>query len=194
MRLSLGYTKLIGMLALVVFVAGLLAACDDERTDAADKEQKKQGQVYEGLAAGQPAQGMSYSPSRESANKWADKWDEQGKVSYVYILDSVGNKLGYFIFKGLPVSYCASLTPPDQVDHIDYGSVDAVVRAAPALDGMYYSAANCQQMYGFDAMTGQYYEFTGGGAFGYFLSDQPITGLDMDPLGDATIEEAKQAN
>jgi hypothetical protein len=57
---------------------------------------------------------------------------------------------------------------------------------------LYYGAANCNQMYGFDALTGQYYEFTGGGSFNYILSDQPMTRLQMTPVGDATVEQMEQ--
>jgi hypothetical protein len=46
-------------------------------------------------------------------------------------------------------------------------------------------------MFGYDATSGAYMEFTGGGSFNYLLSDQPMTEIDTKPLGDATIEEVE---
>jgi hypothetical protein len=170
----------------------MVAACEPSEPNAAQKEQQTQADSYKGLTETQPAESMDYSPGRDTAINWARHWSEQGKVSYVYLYDSVGHKIGYFILKGLPVSYCASLTPPDKLERADLGDYyGQTVRAAPAMDGLYYGAANCQQMYGFDALTGQYYEFTGGGSFNYILSDQPMQRLQMTPIGDATVEQVQ---
>lgn len=177
--------------ALVAFVFLTAEDCDNQ-DPTAKKEQQKQAQNYEGVVAGQPVHGMRWSPTREALNHWAQTWEEQGKLSYVYLLDAYGHKIGYYIFEGLPVSYCASLTPPDKVENPDFSSVPAV-RAAPAIDGVYYSAANCQQLFGYDPISGAYLEFTGGGSFNYLLSDQPMTRIDTEPLGDATIEGVKKS-
>jgi hypothetical protein len=170
----------------------LFAACEDQRSSSTQREQDRQEQNYGSLEQNQPARGMAYSPTRDVLNKWADTWEEEGKLSYIYLLDSVGHEIGYYIFEGLPVSYCASLTPPDKIERLDWASVDAMSRQAPAMDGAYYSAANCQQMFGYDASSGAYMEFTGGGSFNYLLSDQPMTEIDTKPLGDATIEEVEK--
>jgi hypothetical protein len=180
------------LLVLALLLAVALAGCSEQKS-AADKEQEKQGQVYKSLTETQPARGMAYSPTRDNLNRWAETWEEQGKLSYVYLLDSVGHQIGYYIFEGLPVSYCATLTPPEEI-HEDWGSsaVSTAVTTAPSLDGAYYGAANCQQMFGYDAVSGAYMEFTGGGSFNYLLSDQPMTRIDTKPLGDATIEQVEK--
>lgn len=181
--------------AVVIVLSLFVIACEPPK-EAADKEQQKQSQNYEGLAINQPAEDMAYSPTRETARKWAKTWEERSKLSYVYVFAANGQEMGYYIFKGLPVSYCASLTPPDKVDRVPIsGSVDpAVVRDAPAMDGVYYGNCNYQQLYGYDAVSGTYYEFTGGGSFNYFLSDQPMTKFKtMEPAGDATYEKVDQS-
>lgn len=183
---------LVGML--VVF----LAACEPTQSsqDATHREQDKQNQTYEDLTTTQPAEGMAYSPTRDSLNKWAKAWEEEGKLSYVYVFAANGQEMGYYIFKGLPVSYCASLTPPDKIESTrnitSSAGPDVVTREAPALDGVYYGNCNYQQLFGFDAVSGTYYEFTGGGSFNYFLSDQPMTQFEsMKPAGDATYDDVK---
>lgn len=183
------------LLIAIVLSALAIVACEPENHDEQDatkSEQQKQSDTYQSLVETQPARGMSYSPSRDTANKWAETWEEQGKLSYVYLIDSVGHQVGYYILKGLPVNYCASLTPPDKVERHDfYENGVAVTRSAPAIDGMYYGGSNCQQYYGYDAVSGAYLEFTGGGSFNYLLSDQPMTNVDSQPLGDATIESVE---
>jgi hypothetical protein len=178
---------------LSVVLTLILVGCEPPSQEAHQSEQQKQSQNYEGLTKTQEAQGMAYSPTRDNLNKWADTWEEQGKLSYVYLIDQNGNKYGYYIFEGLPVSYCASLTPPDKVERDAGYSVDALVRQAPAIDGVYYAGAFCQQVFGFDAISGTYYEFTVGGGFNYFLSDQPMDAFeDFQPLGEATPEKVQE--
>lgn len=178
----------------VVLIAVLMGvftiACEPEQqSTSTENEKATQAENQEKLASTQRAEGMDYSPTRDNLIKWADKWEEQGKLSYVYFFNSSG-ELGYFIFEGLPSSYCASLTPPQKIETKDWASVDAHVMPAPALDGAYYSGSNCTQFFGYEAGTGNYFEFTVGGDFNYFLSESPLTELDMKPIGDTTEEEA----
>lgn len=180
------------------FIIGSLAVigCEPVKNEkpAAKQEQERQEANYTSLTQTQPAGSMKFSPTRATAQKWAKTWEEEGKLAYVYLIDSVGHQIGYYVFEGLPVSYCASLTPPDKIEEVQtYGSPNpAVTRPAPAIDGMYYGEANCAQLYGYDALSGAYMEFTGGGSFNYLLSDQPMTEVDSQPLGDATVENVKK--
>ncbi len=191
--------KALTLLVAMILAALVIGGCSSPPSSTAtERDQRKQEQNAEGLAQVQPAEGMQWSPSRETANRWARTWGEEGKLAYIYLFDSEGGQVGYYIMEGLPVSYCASLTPPQKIVDVDKvvggSSVDALAMPAPAMDGMYYGAANCQQMYGFDAVSGAYLEFTGGGSFNYLLSDQPMTRIDTKPLGDATVEEVENQN
>ena len=171
---------------MVVFVA----ACEEE-DDATQRERKAQGTNYEQLQNKQPAQGMDYSPTREGLNKWMETWEEPGKIAYVYLLASNGQKVGYYVFEGLPVSYCASLTPPERAFE-DNGETGIVTMTAPSMDGVYYSGSQCNQFFGYDATTGSYIEFSTGSGINFFVTEQPLPEQDVDPLGFTTIEEAQK--
>jgi hypothetical protein len=128
------------LVILALIVGALVVACEPvaQERDATQREQDQQGQTYEDLTTKQPAKGMAYSPTRDTLNKWGETWGEQGKLSYVYVFAANGQEMGYYIFKGLPVSYCASLTPPDKIESTrgitSSAGPDVVVRDAPALD------------------------------------------------------------
>src|SRR5690606_40706282 len=97
----------------------------------------------------QPAHVMKYSPTRETISKWGKTWEKEGKLSYVYLLNSMGDTVGYYVLKGLPVSYCASLTPTWDFTRQD-GKYHQV--PAPGIDQEYYgnSGGLCSTYYGFD--------------------------------------------
>lgn len=183
--------KGLALVAMTVVLAFLQDACDPDRETAANSEQDRQVQNYEAQVERQPAEPMEYSPTRNGLREWAENWDEPGKVAYIYFFGANGEELGYFVAEGLPTSYCASLTPPDRVDRISAASVDSVVRSAPTIDGAYYSGNNCTQFFAKDAVSGAYLEWTAGGSFNYFLSDQPLD-LDMKSIGDATEENVRE--
>lgn len=151
-----------------------IAGCseDSSQTDEINRRQ----QSYDQLAAEQPAEQMEYSPTRETVNNWIETWgSDPEKLSYVYIQNANGD-YGYFVLKGLPVSYCAMLTPTYEfIDKPGDGdSYDDYEVAAPGVDGAYYSGQQCGVYYGFDAETGAYVEFSVGQNQSFFLYDQPM--------------------
>ena len=176
---------------LVIIIAALIATltiagCDDTVTSE-DRERKTNASNYENVTAKQPAGSMDYSPTREGINKWIETWEEPGKISYVYITD--GDSTGYYVLEGLPISYCASLTPPERAQwEYDYGVTNL---PNPSMDAVFYSGSQCLQYYGFDAKTGTYIEFSIGGTQNYFLSEQPLPIPDAQPLGFTTLDQAK---
>lgn len=142
-------------LAAVALLA--LTACTDESSQA--KEGQARQSSFDALVAGQPAKPMTYSPTRETVNHWAEKWSEPGKLSYTYFLNADGEAWGYYILEGLPVSYCAMLTPTYEF-RSSGGSRFQV--PAPGIDGAYYSGGQCNTYYGVDATTGSLVEWTTG--------------------------------
>lgn len=182
-------------LAAVMALTLGLTACDE-----GDKGTRSESQIrdssYAQLAKGQPAHGMKYSPTRDSINFWIDTWDEPGKLSYVYLQASNGELLGYYILKGLPVSYCASLTPTYQFVGTpeDGSSVKDQQVPAPSVDGVYYgnSGALCGTYYGRDASTNSYIEYTVGQGQNVLLYERPLPRPDVKPLGYTTIDEARK--
>lgn len=161
-----------------------LAGCTN---DAGDEEQDRTLGGYTRLVAQQPSKTMNYSPTRNTANFWIETWSKPGKLSYVYLQNGDGDLLGYYVFKGLPVPYCVSLTPPEQVS----GTGDAgVVRKAPAVDGVYYGQGDCSRYYGIDATTNSYVEYTAGLGINVLLYDQPLpNNPNVKPLGHTRLDK-----
>jgi hypothetical protein len=163
----------------------IVAACGNDDEDSDRSERKTQGTSYSALVAAEPAHGMTYSPTRRTINRWVDTWNVKGQLAFTYILNNAGEKVGYYVFDGPPVSMCASLTPTYKfVDIPEDGSDSKAQVNAPSLDGVFYSGGQCLSYYGIDASTGSYLEFSIGGALNYLLSSQPLAiDAEVKPLG-----------
>lgn len=179
------------VIALAAVAVLALTACDGDPGPAED-EQLVQQDGYGTLTQNQPAGTMSYSPTRETINFWIDTWDEPGKLSYVYLQAANGELLGYYVLEGLPVSYCASLTPTYAwVDRPNDGSNAKQQAPAPAMDGVYYSGGQCDTYYGKDASTGTYIEYTAGLGINVLLYEEPLARPDVEPLGQTSVEDVE---
>lgn len=187
MQLTNAKTKKIATLAVaLVAVLGLMASsCDTTESEASSDERKTQREGYEGLTDRQPAKSMSYSPSRNTIIRWIETWDEPGQLNFTYLLNNAGEAVGYFVFVGPPVSYCAMLTPNYSVSRHQHGNL---VLPEPGVDGVYYSGGQCVQYYGIDATTDQLIEFTVGGSLNYMSSTQPLD-LEVPALGPTETED-----
>lgn len=181
--------KLIVLISLLVSLF-IVAGCS-ESNSAREKEQEVQNKSNETLVNNQPAEAMDYSPTRNTAKKWANTWEEKGKIAYVYFSNMQGEQTGYFILDGLPVSYNASLTPTQRIQETFESGV--AIMNNPAMDGMYYGAGSDSRYYGYDAVSGAYLEWSANGGQEFFITDQPLSNVpEAKPLGDATIEEVQQ--
>jgi len=176
-----------------------VASCtnDSSTTSSRAKESKARNSNYDELVARQPAHTGAYSPTRETKNFWIDTWMKSpNKLAYVYIQNANG-EYGYFILKGLPVTYCVSLLPPEVKARGDLGQYDGdMVVQGPSMDGTYSSGSNCNAYYGKDATTGAYVEFSVGQNQSYFLYDQPLDLPQFQgakPLGPSSIADVKTA-
>lgn len=148
----------------------------DEPAKGAKAEAAGRDNTYNRLVANQPAHSGTYSPTRDTKNFWIDTWMKKpGKKSYVYIQNAKG-EYGYYVLKGLPVSYCTSLVPTEAGSRVNLGSdgSGAITLKQPSVDGTYSSSSNCNVLYGRDAESGAYVEFSIGTNQSYFLYDQPM--------------------
>jgi predicted small secreted protein len=174
-----------------VLLAGFsTAACEDDSAQATETKAKEKG--YDKLVASQPIEVPEYSTTRETINRWIKTWGKagsKGKLSYVYLQNAKG-EYGYFVLKGLPVSYCALGTPPSKTKSSTNGMVNVPL---PEMDGTYSKGAGaCNTYYGFDATTGAYLEFTIGMNQSFFLFDQPSTLPEFSSasqMGPSSIED-----
>ena len=186
--------RLAPVLVILIAVLALVGCADGESTPTAQKQESQIRQdSYARLAAAQPAQKMSYSPSRDTINFWINTWGKQpGKLAYVYLLASNGQMIGYYVFKGLPVSYCAALTPTYEFAKRDVGDFNGdILVPAPGVDGVYYSGGQCSAYYGKDASTNQYIEYTVGQGISALIYERPLARQDVEPLGFTTIKRGK---
>jgi hypothetical protein len=161
-------------LAAVLAIVFLTASSCDGGSSSADQEAHSRDGSYDQLVKSQPAHSMNYSPTRDTINGWIDTWGKKGAVSYVYLQNADGKLLGYYVLKGLPVSYCQGLTPPDKVDDHSGDGGGNVDRPAPGVDGVYYGGADCTRYYGFTADTGAYVEYTAGMGINVLLYNKPL--------------------
>jgi hypothetical protein len=183
------------LLILIVIGASLSFAgsCEDDSTPQKNESQLRQDS-YERLTKEQPAHSMNYSPSRDTINFWIDTWGKQpGKLAYVYLQAANGQLIGYYIFKGLPVSYCAALTPTYEFVGTPKDDSDDQNQQVPApgVDGVYYSGGQCAAYYGKDATTGQYMEYTVGQGISALIYERPLPRQDVEPLGFSKVDDVK---
>lgn len=176
----------------VTFAAVIgLAACEDVGGPQQQQEIDRQQSNYDRLAKAEPAKQMKYSPSRKTINFWIETWGkEPDKLAYVYLVNQQGKLIGYYVFEGPPISTCALLTPNYRISSSTNGKV---VIPAPGMDGVYYPQTGaCTTMYGKEALTGAYREFsTASAAISHMVTDQPLPQQDVKPLGETSIEDVK---
>jgi len=148
----------------------MLVACGVE--ESAEKSEKGvQDSNYEKLVKMEPAKEVTNPKTRETVNFFTETWNEEGQLAYVYLQNSDGKMIGYYVLDGPPVSMCTALTPPDRLA----GSYsDSSVRQAPGIDGVYRSDEDCSRYYGKDASTGAYIEFTVGMGINMLLYTEPL--------------------
>lgn len=155
---------------LIALIAIILVAC--EEGNAQRKETNIQQTTYEKLSEKEPAKEMTNPKTRETINFFTETWNEPGQLAYVYLQNSDGKMIGYYVLDGPPVSMCTSLTPNYRVDS---GSNGKVVTPAPGTDGVYYGEGDCNRYYGKDATNGSYVEFTVGMGINMLLYTEPLT-------------------
>lgn len=159
-------------LLLTVIGAVLLMAACNEGSDSEQSERNVQKSNYEKLVAKEPAKEVTNPKTRETVNFFTDTWNEEGQLAYVYLQNSEGKMIGYYVLDGPPVSMCTALTPNQEVRG---GGDSRVVVDAPGIDGVYRSAEDCSRYFGKDASSGAYIEFTVGMGINMLLYTEPLT-------------------
>lgn len=178
--------------AALTLTAGLGACESGESGSSQSSESDRRQDSYDRLVAGQAAETMDYSPTRETINFWIETWEQEGKLSFVYFQGANGELLGYYVLEGLPVSYCAALTPTYEIIRRGDSAGAMMSVPAPGVDGAYYSGGQCNTYYGKDATTGAYLEYTVGNGQNVLLFDEPLPRQDVQPLGQTEIADVPQ--
>jgi hypothetical protein len=184
MRLTTKTKWLVPLAVVGIFLITTAGACGSDGNGQAS-ETKTQQSGYDKLVAEQPAHTMPYSPSRDTINGWIDTWGVKGQLAFTYILNANGEKIGYYVFQGPPVTYCAALTPNYK---IHYDSNGNFTTPAPGIDGVFYSGGQCSDYIGKDATTGNIIDFTVGNGQNFITATQPLY-LNVPPLGYTKIAD-----
>lgn len=161
-------------------LVGTIAACEEEKS-AASEAQESRSKGVDQLRKEQKVKTMKWSPTLNNVNRWAETWGQKGKVSYVYMQRQDGTFAGYYVLDGLPVNYCTSGAPTYTYEgRPNDGEPTKYEVPAPSSDGAYYGGCDASRYYGFDAVSGQYIEYTDGLVLTAVLSDQPLP-MDKQP-------------
>lgn len=158
-----------------------------------EENETQRTQGVQRIVKNQPVKPMEWSPTRDTVNRWSETWGQEGKVSYVYMINRDGKHVGYYVISGLPVNYCVSATPVEEEVPVGGGSGPNVLGTAPALDGAYYGGCDASRYYGFDVVTGQYMEWTDGSVLTAFVTDQPLSLKQQPTPYGSSIEDVKKS-
>lgn len=169
MRSLLGKTIILTALAVLL---SLLVACDEDNASK-KKEMDVQKDNYERLTGMEPAKEVTNPKTRETINFFTETWNEKEQLAYVYLQNSEGKMIGYYVLDGPPVSMCTSITPNYDTKYSSNNGYTVI--PAPGIDGVYRSAEDCSRYYGKDATNGAYVEFTVGMGINMLLYTEPLT-------------------
>lgn len=156
--------------AVIILMMSLLLSllgCDDNSKSTAAQEQKLTEQNQQALLRNQPPVRLEYSLERENINKRTSLWNDENKISYIYLV-SYGKVMAFYTIKGKVSSVNSQITNPDQIIENRYnGGASSVAIASPAEDGSY--GTNGDGIF-FFTTDGTYVEWAGS----YMLADKPL--------------------
>ena len=154
----------IGIVASLAFLTG----CPDQGTQGKGVAIQETTMVRAMQAV--PVPTVQQFTTRKSIARWIEYANAPDQTRYVYVMLTGVGYLGYYVADSAPVNICTSMTPPQRI--IDRHHGDVVV-TAPALDGVYYGAGQCNMWYLFDKTTGAQIE-VGGSGLSFFTSTVPL--------------------
>jgi hypothetical protein len=182
------------IIATLTVIGGLIlisaSSCEEGQPSSAEREAESRSGSYDAQVEAQPGATMGYSPTRATINRWIETWNEPDKLAYVYLQAANGQLLGYFVFRGPPVSMCAALSPTYDLIEADLGDYHGdMLVPAPGVDGAYYSGGQCNTEYGIDATTDTVIQYTIGSGINSIVYQEPLARADVEPLGTTTVED-----
>ena len=149
-------------LCLIGIVFGT-AGCTMPEGSTSEQEQSKTEENQKRLLASQPPVKLNWSLERENINRRTNLWNDENKISYIYLV-SYGKVMAFYTIKGKVSSVNSQITNPEQV--IDRYEGDVVI-SSPAEDGSY--GTNGDGIFFFTTEE-VYVEWAGE----YMLADQPL--------------------
>lgn len=162
--------KVLGILAMVA-VTLVITACDGD-SSASQKERETQKNNYSGLVEKEPAKEVTNPITRKTVNFWAETWNKKDQLAYVYLQNSDGDMIGYYVLDGPPIPADTMLTPNYEIK----GHGDSKVSVpAPGMDGVYRpEGSGSDTYYGKDATNGSFVQFSVGMGINMLLYTEPL--------------------
>ena len=155
------------MIPLLIIMALSLSACDEVKGGStAKQEQAKTEENQQRLLKIQPPMQLDWSLERENINKRTNLWNDENKISYIYLV-SYGKVMAFYTIKGKVSSVNSQITNPEQVKWKYSSGAAGVTLPSPAEDGSY--GTNGDGIF-FFTTEGAYIEWAGS----YMLADQPL--------------------
>jgi hypothetical protein len=147
----------------------LMTGCPDGKSSTVAQEQARTEANQQRLLKVQPPVSLDYSLERDNINKRTELWNNENKISYIYLV-SYGKVMAFYTIKGKVSSVNSQITNPEQIVQRRYtagGTRYTHVLPSPAEDGSY--GTNGDGIFFFTA-DGTYVEWSGS----YMLADKPL--------------------
>lgn len=147
----------------------LMTGCPDGKSSTVAQEQARTEANQQRLLKAQPPVSLDYSLERDNINKRTELWNNENKISYIYLV-SYGKVMAFYTIKGKVSSVNSQITNPEQIVQRKYtsgGNRYTHVLPSPAEDGSY--GTNGDGIFFFTA-DGTYVEWSGS----YMLADKPL--------------------
>ena len=166
-------------LILAVCVALGNSGCGDTTAEkagrAADAEMEKTLYLQRRMIDSVPVPELKTSAERQAVARRAKTWNNEDKLSYVYLIDS-GRVMAFYVARGKVSSLNSYLNNEEQIVRQSAGTGSGVVEKLPApdIDGTY--GHNVEGVF-FFTDSGAYVEWNGR----YICSDQPLK-IAQEPL------------
>lgn len=160
--------KRLAIIILILSIILLGSSCETKEnlSSTIAKSSEEMAQNQKQLETIQPAPVMDYSLERENIIERTIRFNDQNKVSYIYLLSDYGTVISFFTIKGKVSNLSSYLVPDDTVITHKFNEW-AVTVQAPDVDGSY--GTNGEGIY-FFTTDGTYVEWNGK----YILLDKPL--------------------
>lgn len=169
----------------VILILAFISGCEQSKNTAM-LEQERTEKNQSKLLKSQPPVSLSFSLERANINKRTTLWNDEAKVSYIYLVD-YGKIMAFYTIKGKVSSVNSQITNPQQLtssvarlyngSHIVSGTLPS-----PAEDGSY--GTNRDAIF-FFTTDDTYVEWAGN----YMLCDKPLKLLQPPVVSIAETKE-----
>jgi len=157
--------KRIILVVLIIGVGFFATGCTPDSSSTSIEEQKLTEENQKKLLNAQPPVKLDWSLERENINRRTNLWNDENKISYIYLV-SYGKVMAFYVIKGKVSSVNSQITNPEQIAN-SYSQGGFAILPSPAEDGSY--GTNGDGIFFFDT-NGVYFEWSGN----YLLVDQPM--------------------